>query len=136
MAQAAIPTSEPERSDWLRAELLRPAAWPGAVGDVECRRTLVSLLFFAGERVYKLKQAVDLGYIDTRDARERERLCHEEVRLNAALAPGVHLGVVPVTLGPDGHLRMGGAGQVIEWAVEMRRLPAEQVGGQAVLGRQ
>jgi aminoglycoside phosphotransferase family enzyme/predicted kinase len=127
MARGAIPTGEPERSAWLREELLRPQAYPHAVDGVECRRTLVSLLFFAGERVYKLKQAVDLGYIDTRAAGERERLCHEEVRLNAALAPGVHLGVVPVARAVDGHLRMGGEGEIVEWAVEMLRLPAERM---------
>lgn len=122
-----VPVGEPQRSRWIAAELCRPQAWPVAVEKVELRPTLISQLFFVGERVYKLKRAVDLGYIDTRSAAERERLCHEEVRLNAPLAPGVHLGVVPVNLGADGHLRVEGDGPVVEWAVAMRRLPAERM---------
>jgi len=122
-----VPRDEPARSAWIAAELTRPAAWPFALEHVELRPTLISQLFFAGERVYKLKRAVDLGYIDTRAAAERERLCHEEVRLNAPLAPGVHLGVVPVALGDDGHLHVEGDGPVVEWAVAMRRLDAERM---------
>lgn len=124
---ADVPVDEPRRSRWIADELCRPEAWPCAVERVEVRPTLISQLFFVGERVYKLKRAVDLGYIDTRAAAERERLCREEVRLNAPLAPGVHLGVATVHLGADGHLRVEGRGPVVEWAVVMRRLPAERM---------
>jgi aminoglycoside phosphotransferase family enzyme/predicted kinase len=115
----------PERTEWLASELARPAAFPPGAGQPEVRRTLVSLLVFTRERVYKLKQALDLGFIDASTLERRRFLCEEEVRLNARLAPGVHLGVVPITLGPDGHLVLRGRGEVVEWAVEMVRLPEE-----------
>lgn len=118
------------RTEWLASELARPEAHPRPVAAVEVRRTLVSLLFFAGERVYKVKQELDLGFIDASSLERRRFLCAEEVRLNAPLAPGVHLGIVPVLRAPDGHLRFGSvgeteAGEVVEWAVAMRRLPEE-----------
>lgn len=122
------PPNEPgPRNAWLLSELTRPAAYPRTVERVEARRTLVSLLFFAGDRVYKLKQAVDLGFVDATTLEKRRDLCVEELRLNAPLAPGVHLGVVPVRRGADGHLVLGGAdaGEIVEYAVEMVRLPAE-----------
>ncbi|HEX6882843.1 MAG TPA: AAA family ATPase [Planctomycetota bacterium] len=141
MISVAAPTPRGGgRTEWLAAELARPAAYAHPVQAVEVRRTLVSLLFFAGERVYKVKQELDLGFIDASTLALRRFLCAEEVRLNARLAPGVHLGVVPITRGPDGHLRFGSAGakaqgepvegetvegEVVEWAVEMVRLPAE-----------
>ena len=116
------------RNEWLRAELSRPQAYSGSVARVESRRTLVSLLFFAGERVYKLKQAVDLGYIDATTLERRRAFCEDEVRLNAPLAPGIHLGVVPIRRGADGHLVVGGdAGEIVEYAVEMVRLPEERM---------
>lgn len=125
----AEPTSgaRNERNEWLLSELTRPQAYPRPVGRVEARRTLISLLFFAGDRVYKLKQALDLGFIDSTTLEQRRFLCEEEVRLNARLAPGVHLGVVPIRHGPDGHLVIGGAGggEIVEYAVEMVRLSAE-----------
>jgi hypothetical protein len=122
-------TREPRRgrNEWLLYELRRPEAYPGGVSAVETRQTLVSLLFFVGERVYKLKQAVDLGFIDATTLEKRRALCLAEARLNAALAPGVHLGIVPVTRGLDGHLALGGRGEVVEWAVEMVRLPEERM---------
>ena len=42
--------------------------------------------------------------------------------MNRRLAPAVYLGVVPVTR--DGAaIRMEGTGEVVEWAVKMKRLP-------------
>jgi len=115
------------RIEWLASELARPEAFPRGAGPIEVRRTFVSLLVFTRERVYKLKQALDLGFIESKTLGRRRYLCDEEVRLNARLAPGVHLGVVPITRGPDGHLLVGGSGEVVEWAVEMVRLPAERM---------
>src|SRR5262249_10180257 len=48
--------------------------------------------------------------------------CEEEVRLNRRLAPEVYLGVVPVTREGEA-IRVEGSGEVLEWAVKMRRLP-------------
>lgn len=122
-----IPSEPAARNEWLLAELARPETWPGSRAPVETRRTLVSLLAFVGSRAYKVKQALDLGFLDATTLERRRHLCDEEVRLNAALAPGIHLGVVPLTLAADGHLALGGSGPVVEWAVEMVRLPAERM---------
>jgi hypothetical protein len=115
------------RTEWLAGELARPQAHRGPVRASEVRRTLVSLLVFTDTRVYKVKQELDLGFIDASTLERRRFLCEEEVRLNAELAPGVHLGVVPITRGPDGHLVIGGEGEPVEWAVEMMRLPEERM---------
>ncbi len=132
-ASAHVPSPAPDagrgRTAWLLAELSRPQAYPRGVERVESRRTLVSLLFFAGKHVYKLKQSVDLGFIDASTLERRRDLCEAEVRLNAPLAPGIHLGVVPVRRGADGHLVVGGeaSGEIVEYAVEMVRLPSDQM---------
>lgn len=104
--------------------------------------THVSVLFFAGPRVYKVKKPVDLGFLDFRTPEARRGACEAEVRLNEPLAPGVYLGVVPIARDPDGELRVGAAGEPVEVAVEMARLPAErmldrllaedEVGGEAI----
>jgi aminoglycoside phosphotransferase family enzyme/predicted kinase len=59
------------------------------------------VVFFAGDRAYKLKKPVDLGFLDFTTREARERACHREVELNRRLAPDVYLGVADV-LGPDG----------------------------------
>src|SRR5262249_54703684 len=104
--------------------LSRPDAYPDRVEKLEVRQTHISLVFLAGEYVYKLKKPVNFGFLDFSTLDKRRHFCEEEVRLNRRLAPTVYLGVVPVTRGGDG-LRLGGEGEVVEWAVKMRRLPEE-----------
>ncbi|HVS09732.1 MAG TPA: AAA family ATPase [Planctomycetota bacterium] len=104
-----------------------PAAYPFEVAEVGFLETHVSLLFFAGERVYKVKKPVDLGFLDFSTLERRRHFCEEEVRLNRRLAPDTYLGVVEFRRDAAGAVRVGGAGELVEPAVEMRRLPAERM---------
>ena len=75
--------------------------------------THVSVVAFIGDRAYKLKKPVAMGFLDfsTREA----AACHREVELNRRLAPDVCLGVADVR-GPDG--------RACAHLVVMRRMPA------------
>lgn len=101
--------------------LARPAAYPFAVAAVEVIHTHISVVFLAGDFVYKIKKAVDLGFLDFSTLEKRRHFCAEEVRLNRRLAPSVYLGVVPVTQDGDTP-RFEGSGPVVDWAVKMQRL--------------
>ena len=101
---------------------LRPRAYPHPVEAVEVRQTHISVVFLAGPFAYKIKKPVDLGFLDFSTLEKRRHFCEEEVRLNRRLAPAVYLGVVPVTR-RGAALRVGGDGEVVEWAVKMTRLP-------------
>lgn len=107
----------------LVRELQRGEAYGRPGLEVGFLQTHISRLFFAGERVYKIKKPVELGFLDFSTLELRRQVCEEEVRLNRRLAPQVYLGVVPVTEAGDGTLRVGGEGPALEWAVEMVRLP-------------
>jgi len=76
-----------------------------------------AVVFFLGDRAYKVKKPVDLGFLDFRDRATREAVCHREVELNRRIAPDVYLGVADVT-GPDGEL--------CDHLVVMRRMPPER----------
>lgn len=82
----------------------------------------VAAVFLAGSHVYKVKKPVEFGFLDFSTLAKRKHFCEEEVRLNRRLASEVYLGVVPVTRSAKG-LRVEGDGDVVEWAVKMRRLP-------------
>lgn len=83
-------------------------------------------VFLAGDRAYKLKKPVRLGYLDFRTLAAREATCREELRLNRELAgPDVYLGLVPLTL--DGPLQLDGHGRPVDWLILMRRLPAHRM---------
>lgn len=104
--------------------LCNPAVYPHPVAAVRVCQTHISAVFLAGELAYKIKKPVDLTFLDFRTIERRRHFAEEEVRLNRRLAPGVYLGVVPVTR--DGErVAVEGSGEVVEWAVKMTRLPEE-----------
>lgn len=101
-----------------------PEAYPHPVQSVELRQTHISLVFLTDELVYKIRKPVKFSFLDFSSLSQRQADCEREVELNHRLAPDVYLGVVPVAV-QDGQIRVEGAGAVVEWAVKMRRLPAE-----------
>jgi aminoglycoside phosphotransferase family enzyme/predicted kinase len=84
--------------------------------------THASVVFLVGDCAYKLKKPVDFGFLDYSTLGRREQMCRAEVELNRRLAPDVYLGVVPVARA-SGHIVVDGPGEIVEWAVKMRRLP-------------
>lgn len=106
------------------AALMRPRAYPQAAASIEPIETHMSWVFLAGRYAYKMKKPVRHDYIDFTTLDARKRNCLEELRLNAPLAPGVYLAVVPLTLQRGGEMRLEGAGETVEWLVKMQRLPA------------
>jgi aminoglycoside phosphotransferase family enzyme/predicted kinase len=105
--------------------LARPDTYPHRPDRVEQIETHISNVFLAGSHVYKLKKPVKYDFLDFSTVHAREHACREEVRLNRRLAPDTYLGVVPVILAPSGTYQFDGPGRVVDWAVEMRRLPTE-----------
>ncbi|MFA1547726.1 bifunctional aminoglycoside phosphotransferase/ATP-binding protein [Actinomadura chokoriensis] len=87
------------------------------MGDAAISETHIGVVFFVGDRAYKLKKPVNLGFLDFSTRELRERACREEVRLNQRFAPDVYLGVCDVRA-PDG--------EICDHLVVMRRMPAER----------
>jgi aminoglycoside phosphotransferase family enzyme/predicted kinase len=112
---------------WLVTALLDPAAYARPVERVELVETHISWVFLAGDRVYKVKKPVNLGFLDFTTLRRRRFYCEEEVRLNRRLAAATYLAVTPIR-GTRARLRVGGgSGRILEVAVEMQRLPADRM---------
>jgi aminoglycoside phosphotransferase family enzyme/predicted kinase len=105
--------------------LQRRSAYPRAVRAIELIQTHISFVFLVDDEVYKVKKPVDLGFVDFRTLEQRRDACEKEVALNRRGCPGgVYLGVVPITRDGDSY-RVGGDGEPVEYAVHMKRLPAE-----------
>ena len=105
--------------------LLDPTAYPSDPGRIELRQSHVSYLLFTPEFVYKIKKAVNFGFLDFTSLDKRRFYCDEEVRLNRRLAPEAYIGVVGITE-KGGRYFMDGEGEPIEYAVKMRRLSEER----------
>ncbi|MFJ8113339.1 AAA family ATPase [Streptomyces sp. NPDC096132] len=83
----------------------------------EVCETHSAIVFFAGERAYKVKKPVNLGFLDYTTRAARRAACEREVTLNRRFAPDVYLGLGEFR-GPDT--------QVSEPLVVMRRMPADR----------
>ncbi len=101
-----------------------PAPAPPTVQE-----THSATLFAVGDRVYKVKKPVDLGFLDFTTLESRRAVCHRELELNRRLSPDVYLGVYEV---------YDETGTVCEHVLVMRRMPQERslkamvVGGKPV----
>jgi aminoglycoside phosphotransferase family enzyme len=107
--------------------LNQPGSYPHRTGSVAVRETHTAWVFLTDDRAYKLKKPVVFPFLDFRSLDARAHFCREEVRLNRALAGDVYIGTVPLVAKGDGSLALGGKGRVVDWLVEMRRLPEEQL---------
>lgn len=110
----------------LITALSQPTAYPFPVDRIDVRQTHISAVFLVGTKVFKLKKPVRLPFLDFSTLELRKHDCDEEVRLNRRLAPEVYLGVTPVHATPAG-LKLGEQqpGPIVDWVVEMTRLPDE-----------
>ena len=105
--------------------LLDPKAYPETLPQgIELVQTQMSFVFLTDDYVYKVKKPVNLGYLDYTSLDRRRFYCQREVELNRRLCPDAYLGVVPITR-DKGDTFVEGQGEVIEYAVKMRRLPQE-----------
>ena len=77
-------------------------------------------VFLAGPDVYKVKRAVRFPFMDFSTLERRHAACKAEIVVNRTNAPGLYLGVVPITLDEAG-FHLDGKGPVVEWAVHLRR---------------
>ncbi|MDF1855908.1 hypothetical protein [Pseudooceanicola sp.] len=108
------------------AYLSRPEAYGALAGDVTVIETHTAMVFLVGDQAYKIKKPVVFGIVDFRSLQTRDFICHEELRLNRQLAGPVYVGVVPLVQSEQGALRLGGAGHIVDWLVQMQRLPSDQ----------
>jgi aminoglycoside phosphotransferase family enzyme/predicted kinase len=106
--------------------LSQPDAYPDRSTQVSMRQTHISWLFFTERFVYKLKKPINFGFLDFTTLEARKFFCEEEVRLNRRLAPEVYLGVVEVKA-HDRCIHFEGSGEIVDYAVQMRRLPEERM---------
>ncbi len=98
-------------------ERMTPRGTEGGAYAPAFAETHSGLVFFVGDRAYKLKKDVDLGFLDFTSREKRLAVCRREVELNRRLSPDVYLGVADV---------LDASGEPCEHLVVMRRMPADR----------
>jgi aminoglycoside phosphotransferase family enzyme/predicted kinase len=112
----------------------RSGFYPGAP-EVTVRETHSAWVFLAGERAYKVKKPVRMAFLDFSTLERRRAVCHEEVRVNRALASALGMRVRAVVVREGAYVLADGADEadddddddeVVEYAIEMRRFDEER----------
>lgn len=81
----------------------------------EAKETHSAVVFLVGDRAFKLKKPVDLGFLDFSSPMKRLRACERELELNRRMAPDVYLGISDLN---------DVDGKPLEHLLVMRRMPA------------
>ena len=102
------------------------AAYGRGAHPVDVVETHIARVFLVGEDAYKLRKRVHLRFVDFSTLHARHAAAVREMEINRPHAPNIYLGLVPIVRN-EGRLQLGGDGEIVEWAVHMRRFPQEAV---------
>ncbi len=89
---------------------------PQGSGPAMLRETHSGVVVLLGDRAYKVKKPVNLGFLDFTTVEARHRACLRELELNRRLAPDVYLDLAAVR---------GSDGRILDHLVVMRRMPED-----------
>lgn len=102
------------------------AAWLGAKAD-QTIETSCARVFLVGDSAWKVKRPVDFGFLDYSTLELRRWALERELTFNRAAAPDIYRTVRSLTRTDDGGVELDGAGEVVEYLLEMRRFDGEAV---------
>jgi aminoglycoside phosphotransferase family enzyme len=105
--------------------LMKPEAYDEEPGDIELVQTHISFVFLTRNFVYKVKKAVDFGFLDFTTLEKRCFFCEKELELNRRLCGDMYLEVVPIN--KSDAIKIKGEGETVEYAVKMKRMPQERM---------
>jgi hypothetical protein len=105
--------------------LMKPEAYDEDPGSIELVQTHISFVFLTKRFVYKVKKAVDFGFLDFTTLEKRRFFCEKELELNRRLCGDMYLEVVPINKADA--IKIKGAGETVEYAVKMKRMPQEKM---------
>ena len=105
--------------------LMKPEAYDEDPGEIELVQTHISFVFLTRRFVYKVKKAVNLGFLDFTTLEKRRFFCEKELELNRRLCGDMYLEVVPINKADV--IKIKGAGETVEYAVKMKRMPQEKM---------
>jgi aminoglycoside phosphotransferase family enzyme len=75
----------------------------------------------------KLKNLSKFDFLDFTSLEKRKFYCEEELRLNKRLAPDTYLDVVAISRTLKGNITLGKGVEIIDYAVRMKKLPADRM---------
>jgi aminoglycoside phosphotransferase family enzyme len=104
----------------------------GVDGTIEVIETRMSWVLLKGAQAFKMKKALRTEWVDLRSVQARQDNAIQELHLNRRLSSDVYLAVLAL-VEQQGQMRLmtmqdaaSGSATVLDWVVQMRRLPAHR----------
>ncbi len=105
--------------------LMKPDAYDEDPGSIELVQTHISFVFLTRNYAYKVKKAVNMGFLDFTSLEKRRFYCEKELELNRRLCGDMYVEVVPINKAD--RIKIKGKGETVEYAVKMKRIPQEKM---------
>jgi uncharacterized protein len=105
--------------------LMKPETYEENPGKIKMAQTHISYVFLTKNFVYKMKKAVNFGFLDFETLEKRRFFCEKELQLNKRLCGDMYLEVVPINKSET--IKINGKGETVEYALKMKRMPQEKI---------
>lgn len=104
------------------ADILQPSCFDHEVGELYAHETHSAWVLCTGDYAYKIKKAVNFGFLDFSTLVKRKICCEKEIQLNSRFAPDLYLEIVGVHVNASGaKIGLPSGSDVVEYAVKMRQ---------------
>jgi aminoglycoside phosphotransferase family enzyme/predicted kinase len=107
-------------------QLIGQRNFPVETQKADLIETHISWVIVCDEFVYKIKKPVKYSFLDYSTLTKRKYFCEKEVELNKRLTTGIYLHVTPVRKSLFKYYIDGAVGEIIDYAVTMRKLPEDR----------
>ncbi len=97
--------------------------YKGLPGMIE---THISWVFICDHFVYKIKKPIQYSFLDFSSLEKRKYFCHREIELNKRLTDEIYIDVQPVRTISGRHFIGGKNGEVIDYAVKMKKMDSQK----------
>ena len=107
-------------------QLIAQKNFPLETNKADLIETHISWVIVCDQFVYKIKKNVKYSFLDYSTLEKRKFFCEKEIELNKRLTTGIYLRVTPVKKTLFKYFIDGSVGEIIDYAVTMRRLPEDR----------
>ncbi|GAL87180.1 hypothetical protein MYP_4410 [Sporocytophaga myxococcoides] len=107
----------------MEKEQLGSIIFPDHSRPLSVTETSISWILFSEKKAFKIKRPVATSFLNFSSLQNRKFYCEKEFLLNQRFSSDIYINVQPVRI-HNGYFQIGGEnGEIIDYAVEMRRLP-------------
>jgi uncharacterized protein len=105
--------------------LMKPETYDRPPGQIDLVQTHISYVFLTEKLVYKVKKAVNFGFLNFETLEKRKYYCEKELQLNKRLCGDMYIEVVSINKAEK--IKVSGQGEIIEYALKMKKMPQERI---------